>query len=170
MKLVWSGMGFVVPVLAGLLLIVTMLGLDSHVKDDLWVWGAMALVMAAVTLPLGLFVNSASRRGGRGGGQHHFMYLPLQYWGGLFVVAGIGLVSADLIMGQMDGPAEEAAPCAAIGETLAECTGLPPGGAAMLQSMCEAGSPEGQRACVACVRGASDPCNPSGCMQACRPQ
>ncbi len=120
MKLAWSGAGCVIPVLGGVLFVGSMLALDYQQKDDFWVWGVMALAIAVVALPLGLLLNSKGRTAARGGSMHHFMYIPLHFWGGLLLLVGIGLFIAEAVAGDSSmarASDDSPSPCAELGAT-----------------------------------------------------
>ncbi|UJR86669.1 hypothetical protein [Sandaracinus amylolyticus] len=162
MKLVWSGFGFVVPVVVGVALIAHVLLVPPQYRGDYDTFGMLAVAVSALVLPLGLLLN-------RRGREDHFMYLPVVAWGVLFLVGG--LIPIAVVQGSRfwEGRAQAAqeATCAELAETMSACTSGGPSIAGMFQAMCEASAPEARSACLECVRAAADPCNPRGCEAAC---
>ena len=161
--LVWAGAGFVIPIVAMLTFLGLMVSLPGPEKSEFWVYGVLALSVAASGLPLGLWLNTKEKVAERGGRSHHFMFIPMQYWGALGLIAALGLFGAELFMGSSDDVAVEENPCAEAVQGLTSC--LPPGASGMMQAACEASDPSIRSACASCVSGSSDPCG--DCQQAC---
>lgn len=168
MKLTWSGAGALIPILGGIAFLAAGLGLNSQDKGSYWAWGGLALLLAVVFLPLGWFLNrdSSAQR------SHDFMGIPMQFWGGLLLLVGVGLFVAEAVTQggtwmERAGVAAAPGPCEELGSTLATCSSSIGPMAGMFQSLCTASDPAMQTACLACVRGSADPCNPESCRSAC---
>lgn len=153
----WRGAGILVFLFGAVGFFGVALGFDGPAKGTLYPWGLAALGVGLVTLPLGWYLNR--RRPSQN--THDFFFIPMQYWGGLFLLGGVGMVGAHFAMA---GGAEEADPCGELSSVLSSCTDP---GAAMLGVFCSQQPPAVQEACLSCVQSSSDPCSPGGCRSAC---
>ena len=157
----WRGAGFLTFFVIMAAFMAVALGFDGPTKGELWPWGAAAALSGLIVLPLGYALN---RR--RGEGQtHDFMFIPMQYWGGLLLLGGLGLLGAHLIVGATDGSSGGAAsanPCDEVGSIIAACPNI---GAAsgMLVGMCAQSPEAAQLECLGCLRSSSDPCRSGEC-------
>lgn len=164
MKIYFSGFGCLVGVLAPIAFLVAMLALPAHERGEWWVLGALGVGLGVVLVPVGIALHRAGRS------QDHFMYIPVGAWGALFLLAGLGFFAAEGVSRwQRDaGDVAASGACVELAEVMGSCTSLPPSARTMFRAGCEASPPEVGVACLTCVRGASDPCDPSGCRAACR--
>lgn len=145
------------------------LGFDGHAKGTFYPWALAATVTGLVSLLLGWFLNRHRPRDNT----HDFMGIPMQWWGGLFLVGGLGMFGAHYVLegpsadehgGASAGPSEH---CSELSSLISECSDR---GALMLAALCPQLPAATQESCLACFEAASDPCNPAGCQNACVPR
>ena len=155
----WRGAGFLVFCFSAAAFLGVVLGFDGPAKETFLPWGIAALGSGMLTLPLGIWLNR-----GRKDATHDFMFIPMQYWGGLLLVAGVGMLATHGVMAGID-TADEAGgdPCAELSNTMSACGPA----ASMIVSHCQQSSGDTPSACLACVQASPDPCNPSACESAC---
>ncbi len=154
----WRGAGILVFLFGAAGFFAVALGFDGPAKGTLYPWSLAALGVGAVTLPLGWYLNR--RRTSEN--THDFMFIPMQYWGGLLLLGGVGMIGAHFAM--EGGVDEEADPCAELSEVLSSCTDP---GAVMMGVFCVGQERSVQEACLSCVQSSTDPCSPGGCRDAC---
>lgn len=104
--LIWSGAGFIVPIITFGCLLASEAGIETWLQDDVYyqshAWPKMLafLVAAGLIRPVGLMLD---RRGGRTlldpktgellviGGNHTFFFIPVKWWPVVCLALGAGM-------------------------------------------------------------------------------
>ncbi|MEM6956141.1 MAG: hypothetical protein AAF411_09115 [Myxococcota bacterium] len=155
----WRGAGILMFFFGAAGFFFVVLGFDGPAKGTLYPWSLAALGIGAVSLPIGWLLNRRRPRDNT----HDFMFIPMEWWGGLLLVVGGGMLGAHFFLNAESEP-EAQAPCVELSGVLASCTDP---AAAMLGVLCTQQPPDVQAACLSCMQAEADPCSPTNCQSAC---